>query len=192
MLLEEYLDGELSAADARAVEERAAREPELAAELSRLRGDREVRVKVWHLMEGDERAVEAVAGKVHASIERRECFGRLLRGLRMGGAAAACIMLGLTVGWMARTQPNNTHERVVEAPAVDSPAGGGIQFVGQLPPVQKQGYTVQLKDETGRVVATQAFPTQEQAREFAKDVGDWQERQNQVRNGNITFVGEKF
>ena len=78
MLLEDYLDGELSAADARALEERSVRELELANELNRLRADRQIRVKAWRSMEGSEKAVAAVAGRVAASIQRRESFAFLI------------------------------------------------------------------------------------------------------------------
>ncbi|HWB54255.1 MAG TPA: hypothetical protein VG722_08680, partial [Tepidisphaeraceae bacterium] len=59
-------------------------------------------------------------------------------------------------------------------------------------PVSARGYDVQLKDEGGHVVAVQHFQTLEQARQFVQDVGQWQQRQEQMHNGNVTFVSDQF
>ena len=192
MLLEEYLDGELSAADARALEERSLREPALASELARLRADRQIRAKAWRAMEGDEAAVAAVAGRVVASIERRESFTFLLRGLRIGAAAAACIVLGLTVGFFAKS---------ANPAASDFPSSSSSTL--RLPLCRKRlprfnrrqsarGYDVNLKDESGKVVAVQHFTNLDQARQFVQDVGQWQQDQDKMHNGNVTFVADQY
>jgi anti-sigma factor RsiW len=193
MLLEEYLDGELSAADARALEERSLREPALASELNRLRADRQIRAQAWRAMEGDEAAVTAVAGRVIANIERRESFTFLLRGLRIGAAAAACIVLGLTVGFFARSA-NPAHPDSPEAlvpPSSDQTALPETVAAAHLPSAA-QGYDVNLKDEAGKVVAVQHFSNLDQARQFVQDVGQWQQHQEQMHNGNVTFVADQY
>jgi anti-sigma factor RsiW len=192
MLLEEYLDGELSAADARALEERSLREPALASELNRLRTDRQIRAKAWRAMEGDEATVAAVAGRVVANIERRESFSFLLRGLRIGAAAAACIVLGLTVGFFARSA-NPAHPLSPEAlipPSSDQTTLPETVAATRAPATQ--GYDVNLKDEAGKVVAVQHFSNLDQARQFVQDVGQWQQHQEQMHNGNVTFVADQY
>lgn len=185
ILLEEYLDGELSAADARALEERAVREPELAAELNRLKGDRQIRAKVWRMMEGDEAAVAAVANRVASSIQRRTSYAHLIRGLRIGFAAAACVVLGLGIGFVARS--SNSGQSPV---AVGPNQSGKIAFTGTLPS-QEPGYNVQFKDQTGKVVAVQHFQSLDEARQFVQDVSQWQERQQQMHEGNIVNVADQ-
>ncbi|HEY1685211.1 MAG TPA: zf-HC2 domain-containing protein [Tepidisphaeraceae bacterium] len=193
MLLEEYLDGELSAADARAVEERSVHEPELGKELARLKTDRGIRLQAWRSMEGDELAVESVAGKVAATIQRRESHTFLLRGLRIGAAAAACIVLGLSVGFFARQPASN--QITAQAPVATKTADSDrIVFTGQVPSQMPsaRGYDVRLKNDAGEVVAVQHFDNIEQARQFVQDVGTWQQRQEQMHSGNVSLVSDQY
>lgn len=190
MLLEEYLDGELSAADARAVEERAVHEPQIAAELNRLRADRQTRAICWRTMEGDAATVATVAGRVSASIQRRESFFHLMRGMRIGAAAAACIAVGLTVGFFAHTSSSPQQAaRTSQASNQDH-----IVWTGRLAsaPQSPAGYNVELRDETGAVVATQHFKTLEQAMQFQQDVAQWQQQEQQMHNGNVNLAAAQF
>lgn len=191
MLLEEYLDGELSAADGRAVEERCVRELELASELNRLRGDRQIRAQAWRAMEGDDAAVEAVAGKVATVIARRESHVRLMHGLRIGFAAAACVIIGLGAGFFARSpHPTNVATTANPPPNSDRIVMTNRPASSEPPPA---GYDVKFTDpQTGKVVAVQHFASMEQAHQFIQDVGQWQEQQEQMHNGNVSLVADQY
>jgi hypothetical protein len=76
----------------------------------------------------------------------------------------------------------------IQQVATNSDDHGQINFVGKVAsPAQ-----VQLTDDTGRVVAVQHFESMDKANEFAKDIQAWQERQQQMRSGNVMMTGGKF
>ena len=193
-LLDQYLDGALSDDEERALETRLRAEPALAAELSRLKSDRDLRKLMWQGIEtGVERSVQPLLMRVEAALDRRENWKMRIARFRVPAAAAACILVGFMAGWVGRTSP------------MAGPGGGAmarndvepnreIQFPGISLPRGRAAtaYDVALKDEAGKVVAVQHFENLEKAREFADDLGHWQERQTQAQNGNVVLVGDRF
>src|SRR5439155_8284378 len=126
-------------------------------ELARLRGDRELRGRVWQSMQADDAAVARVMDKIDASLERREAWNWRLRALRMVSAAAAMLLIGFGSAWLMQ------HGRV------PAPGGNNVNIAGDqggIRVIQRQ-FEVALRDETGRVIAVQRFDTLEKARAFA-------------------------
>lgn len=193
-ILEMYLDDALSDQDLAAVAKRLADEPVMAAELERLRGERDLRRQLFASMEPTDAAVERLLGRVDESIRRRTWWERQLKWGRWATAAAACVVFGFTAGYLGRsTSPQQGTGIAVNPTApveqvADSGEHGQINFVGRVAgPAQ-----VQLTDDSGKVVAVQHFESMDKAKEFANDIQAWQERQQQMRNGNVIMTGGKF
>lgn len=195
-LLEMYLDDALSDGELAAMAQRIAEEPELAAELENLRVQRELRSRVWAALEPGDAAVERLLGRVDESVRRRTNLERQLRWGRWIGAAAACILVGFTTGYMGRGGSSgeqgsaniamNSNNQIVQGMQV-ADSGGHINFVGKVPTAQ-----VQLTDDSGKVIAVQPFESMDKANEFVSDIQAWQDRQKQMQNGNVVLMGGKF
>jgi anti-sigma factor RsiW len=200
-ILEMYLDDALSDQDLAAVARRLADEPVMAAELERLRGERELRRQFFASLDPSDAAVERLLGRVDESIRRRTGWERQLKWGRWAAAAAACVALGFTTGYLGRSSApmSGTGVAVTSNPAVPveqvaentDDTHGHIIFPGQhVPPTVPAA--VQLTDDSGRVVAVQHFESLDKAKEFANDIQTWQERQRQMQNGNVVMMGGKF
>jgi anti-sigma factor RsiW len=202
-ILEMYLDDALSDQDLAAVARRLADEPVMAAELERLRGERDLRRQFFATLDPSDAAVERLLGRVDESIRRRTGWERQLKWGRWAAAAAACVALGFTTGYLGRStssQPgpnvavNTDGQQPVQQVAENNnpdDTHGKIFFPGQrvAPTVPA---AVQLTDDAGRVVAVQHFESLDKAKEFANDIQAWQERQRQMQNGNVVMMGGKF
>jgi anti-sigma factor RsiW len=200
-ILEMYLDDALSDQDLAAVARRLADEPVMAAELERLRGERDLRRQFFASLDPSDAAVERLLGRVDESIRRRTGWERQLKWGRWAAAAAACVALGFTTGYLGRSSAPMSGPGVAVNTDVTQPVQqvaentdnthGQITFTGQrvAPTVPA---AVQLTDDTGRVVAVQHFESIDKAKEFANDIQTWQERQRQMQNGNVVMMGGKF
>lgn len=194
-LLEAYLDDGLSDQDLARVALRLSKEPELAAELERLRGEREMRKAVWASLEPREAEVEHLLGRVDEAVRRRAWWERQARWGRWGAAAAACIVFGFTTGWFGRGPA--AVDPMVQRPTGPVPqvagTGGGGGDPGRLIGSRgSQMYQVQLTNDSGQVIAVQTFDSLEKARAFAADLQSWQDRQRQMQSGNVVLTGGKF
>ena len=177
--LESFLDGAQDAFDSDELRGRLARETELAAALGHLRGERALRQRVWAGMEPTDEAVERLMTRMKGATKRGGAWGV---SWRIGSAVAACAAIGFFAGWkmkairtveMARSDVSSVH-----------PVGPKVETV--------VSYQVALKDEYGHVTAVQNFDSLEKAREFASDLGRWQERQHQMRDGAAVVVADRF
>jgi hypothetical protein len=129
-LLEDCLDGELSPGESERLHARLEKEPELAEVLDELRGERAARSAVWASLEPSEGHANRFAERVIATAKRQERKSRFWQVGRFGSAAAACLVLGVFLGWIGRdrgitnypgpTAPINPH--IVVAPAAPMPA----------------------------------------------------------------------
>ena len=199
-ILEMYLDDALSDQELAAVARRLADEPVMAAELERLRGERDLRRQFFASLDPSDAAVERLLGRVDESIRRRTGWERQLKWGRWAAAAAACVALGFTTGYLGRStspQPgpnvavNTDGQQPVQQVAENTnDAHDQINFVGKVAPTVPAA--VQLTDDAGRVVAVQHFESLDKAKEFANDIQAWQERQRQMQNGNVVMMGGKF
>jgi hypothetical protein len=55
-----------------------------------------------------------------------------------------------------------------------------------------KGYQVALVDQNDQVKAIQTFDSLEKADEFTRDMKQWQERQQQLRQGAVVIVADQF
>ena len=169
-LLEAHLDGALTPRDLETLAGRLAAEPALAAALSRLRAERDVRRAVWASYEPSDEAAEAVAAAAVASAASRDRLRRAATVARRTTAAAAVIALAFAGGWMARGRTGRDASPPVRRAAADdrpfASSGAG----------DNRSFPVALTDEHGNVVAVQRFDDPQKAREFAEDVDRWQSR----------------
>jgi anti-sigma factor RsiW len=184
-LLDNYLDEALSQEEVRAVEARLT-EPEMAAELARLRDARQLRLQVWKSLEPSQSQVDRLMQRVESSLDRRSRFSFVLNNLRVIGAAAACILIGILTGWLGRSEPGLEH-----LAGMSDPNAANVHVVSQsLVPQRKPAYQVALRDAAGNIVAVQYFDTLENAKKFAAQINQLRNQQ-QGDNENV-IVGDRF
>ncbi len=162
-LLEAYLDGELPPEQLGQLRLRLAAEPVLIAALDQLRSQRALRMQVWRQMEPETSVAEDVLSRLHAS-SSRPVRSRSWRVVQYISAAAACIVVGFTVGWIGRGRTP-----VPADMAGTSVNPGGMQFVNQsaAPRFAAPGsYQVVVTDDAGHPVAVRKFNSLEDARRF--------------------------
>jgi anti-sigma factor RsiW len=169
-LLESYLDGQSDGEELAGLRRRLEREPELAAMLEQLRGERSLRLGVFASYEPDDIQAKRVTAELQRAMRRRAYRWAPLRRFAYGAAAAAAIVLAFLAGagWMGSTNKNG-------------------QVVAE-PPV----YKVELRDETGKVLAEQQFNSLDKAREFSDDLQQWRYRQERLLNGDVTIRSDQF
>jgi len=184
-LLELYLDGELPPEEARALEARMAAQPELAEAMRQLRSERKLREGYFGALEPQEVAVIEIAGRAlahaHQVVAMRRARRRWLAATSMrvfgyASAAAALLVIGLLLGRLA-------HQNV---PPTSHANGGPTQ------PAMTAVYNVSITDESGKVVGVQKFKSLDEAQRFSEDLQNWQDRQEQLRNGQVTLRSAKF
>lgn len=208
-LLENFLDGELDAAQSAALATRLASDPALANALQAVSVERAARQKIYESFEADtssEAMQASIARSLKQAATRETLTTNLRRGLRFGTGAAACLVIGLGVGWVARG-PGSTHsahsanssqieDRVAENMSPDDglPNKPDLRLTAADLAQSRgtDGFNVAISDDMGRVVAEQHFKTLNEARDFSSDLSRWQTRQRQVRTGDVKLVGDDF
>lgn len=103
-LLEEYLDEALSSADASRVQMRLAYEPQLAAMLDELRAQRATRAAMWSSLEPSDANVKQFTAKVKVAARKQDMWYRVGHAARFGSAAAACLLVGVFIGWLGQSR----------------------------------------------------------------------------------------
>ena len=101
-LLEEYLDEALEPVEMERVRVRVSEDPAFAAACDELRAERRSRAAVWTSLEPSDRAVRECTQRVLVSTRRNVFWHQVGQFARFGSAAAACLLMGLFVGWMGR------------------------------------------------------------------------------------------
>jgi hypothetical protein len=138
--LEDYLDGTLAPDESVALHARLADDADLDAALGELAEQRASRAAAWATLEPTQDAADRFAERVIAATRRQERQSRLWRAGRFGTAAAACVLLGLFMGWLGRDRDNpatltNTFDPgvgVVVGPPVPMPAPVPAASLGVL------------------------------------------------------------
>lgn len=172
-LLEACLDGELPSGEAESLRARLGREPGLAAELDQLRAERASRVAAFAGMEGDEGIADRLIARARVQVDAPAKRQWRMPWRYAAAAAAACLVLGFVAGQWLDMQ---------DAPGIT-----------RLTPVaHESSYRVAITDEDGQVIAIQKFDSLEQATEFSDDLRQWQERQEQIRNGQVIVRSAHF
>jgi hypothetical protein len=130
----------------------------------------------WKSLEPTDAEARTVADRICSAARRREsraCTWRWWRGI---ASIAACVALSFTAGWIL-------HSHHASSSTSHLIAGN---------PNKTNLFHVSLTDERGRVTAVQPFESMEKAREFARDVGQWQEREIQVHKGTPVILADRF
>lgn len=109
-LLEEYLDDALDTGEIARVRGRLADEPALAAALNEIRMQRDVRQAAWADFEPAEQQARQFASATIREARRQDNWRRVARYSRFGSVAAACVLVGIFVGWLGRDgRPSGFH-----------------------------------------------------------------------------------
>ena len=188
MLLESYLDDELSANEVEALRERLIEEPDLADALVELRAARGARQKVFGAMEPGELAVSDVVASVQKTVRNRLRWNTRVRESLRYVAAAACVTIGVMIGSKA-TQPAMPPLSVGPGAVATSggPAGNAapsaspwnypgpampVQFEPIYQPVQPRETprVVVLRDARGEIVAAYPMENAAEARRFIDEL----------------------
>jgi hypothetical protein len=101
-LLEDYLDGALTPEESERLRARLAEQSVLAATLDELRDQRAARAVLWASLEPREDEAGRFAERVIIAARRQDRQSRVWRVGRFGTAAAACVLLGVFMGWLGR------------------------------------------------------------------------------------------
>ncbi len=188
-LLEAYLDDELSTDEVDALRERLIEEPQLASALAGLRESRSVRQKVYASLEPGELTVTDAVADVQTSVRNRLRWRRTMSDVLRYSAAAACLVIGLTVGsqFNGQSQPNpyqqadNNDRPLIAGPFgannYQSPPMTDRLVLGEDPgpasPVRFEPLTprtVVLKDPQGRIIAATEFASAAEAMQFIEEL----------------------
>jgi anti-sigma factor RsiW len=162
-LLETYLDGEVTGADADALQHRLQAEQELSAALDDLRAQRMIRQSVWQSLEPDQKSADQLAWRISGAMQTQQQTPprrtwNTWQFARFGSAAAACIVLGFFVGWVGRGHHANVSTVVSPASHID--ATDSVAQVQMVP----------VTNEYGQVVAWQPFKDPNDAKAFVEDL----------------------
>jgi len=207
-LLDRYLDNDLSEAELVGVEARIANDPELAAELARLREHRALRVEAFASMEATDLEAQQLQWYIRGAMHQQEKAGReamrITDRLGFGGwvggltRVAAVLVLGVVVGYAIRgpSQPLGSGPVAggpvgyVPGAAAGDAAGSRPVLIGNTP--AEANFAVNVMDPFGNVVAVQKFRTMQEAREFADELNRMQQRQRQLKNTGVRLIGDDF
>jgi anti-sigma factor RsiW len=176
--LEMFLDRGLTAGEQAALEARLRQDPALADAIDELRSQRMTRLAVWRSLEPSDREIDHLAATITSAARRDELRRRRAVALKWVSAAAASILLGIGAGWFGR--------------AVMAPPEPATSVPVATAPAEDNLVRVAITDESGNVLAVQKFDSIDRAREFTRDVRQWQQRQRQVQDGNMILVGDRF
>ena len=170
--LEEYLDEALGEQEASALGRRLGEEAGLAGALEEIRAGRALRRQLWGQMEDevDAAAVQRVFFQVRRRARRQQSLQRVTQSLRYVAAVAACVLAGIWIG------SNKSPSPIPVNPVAST----------------NRVYQVTVMDDSGRAVAYQHFDSLDGAVGFAKEWNRFQERQQQIVNGHIVLVADRF
>jgi anti-sigma factor RsiW len=184
-LLEDYLDDALSPVQVEHVARRLAEEPELALAMHELRASRVLRAAVWRSLEPSAAGAASVAGRV-AGVVRADARRRNAQRSLWAAGSAAAVAAVFVIGWSTR----------MSAPAIQPPSNPTvIAHVTQPAPaaVRPAGvYHVTLVDQHGRLLPAQKFAKADDARQFARDLLQYEDRRREAEQGGAMLVSDHF
>lgn len=175
--LDSELDGSLPLKESAEFRARLAQDALLAGAQDDVRAERAARSTFWASLEPGEHEADALADRIlAAAVEARgQKRAAAWPGWRRLAAIAACVVVGFATGWAAHSHRLN----VAHGDSTTNSQPGGA-------------FEVALTDDHGHEVAVQRFDSADKAREFARDVRQWQERAIKVRTGTPVIVGDRF
>jgi anti-sigma factor RsiW len=173
--IDAWLDGELSAAEAESLQRRIGEDPALAAALAEGRSGRDLRRTAWEAQEASisPEAAHAVGDRIIEILNRRNRYARRKSRLVRAGALAACLILGVGVGWVGRpwlASPPRTASAPSATPVV---------------------YQVLLTDADGHTLV-QPFDSAAKARAFAADLQQWQAYQHGLGRARLITIADRY
>ena len=183
-LLETYLDGELSPAEAAALRERLGASEELSGALAMLRAERATRGVVWRSFEPSALEVDRLTDRLERSIGQpvHPLLDRIIRIGRVVTAAAACLVMGIAIG------------RIGNGPGpVIAPGGGSGQVAGaggSSAPAEVPADVI-FTDDTGRIFV-QRFKSAAAARQFVEELNNLRQQQIREAAGGAPQAPEQF
>ncbi|WP_428940217.1 anti-sigma factor family protein [Fontivita pretiosa] len=213
VLLEQWLDGELSEEQSQSLRQRLAAEPQLAQELDRLRSQRELRARFWQEIEPGDLEVQTLIDNVRRAVRREQVWATRLHTLRRVSGIAASIAIVFMAGWMTRgklqfgllsaADPHAPSQFVwMHNPTIINPSP-----IGLLPPNNNSGivqaaaptvaagaprhggaYQVYIVDASGRIVHTMPLDQMLDPRQFTSELTRWQQQQAQT-SGEMSDSG---
>lgn len=185
-LLQAYLDGEMPISECEGLWRRLAVEEELTTELDRLRGETATRQVVWSSLEPNDDALTQLQDTILREARRQEARARVSGSLRTILTAAACVMIGIGLGWMGHDRWGVLWRGAAVTATQQAGYGGG-------PGLGLGGggkFVVTVRDSSGRVVAAPQFATFDEARQFADDLAKAQANRGGIHE--VVPAGDQF
>jgi hypothetical protein len=182
-ILEAFLDGGLSEAQAEAVRQRLASDPTFSHALNELIAERDTRDRFYATLQRHDSAEDQVVGRLLGGVERaldqherREMARSDRRRMaRYISAAAACVLFSFSAGWIGHRHSSDRAPfggafggALLSDQQAAAPSGTGIGTL--VSNVRPSGVDVTLTDSLGRILGVQHFDSLDEARNFARDV----------------------
>jgi len=184
-LLQAYLDGEMPINECEGLWRRLAVEEELTAELDRLRAEAATRQVVWSSLEPNDDALTQLQDNILREARRQEAHARFSGSLRSIIAAAACVMIGIGLGWMGHDHWAGLWRGTIVTATHQASLGGGPG-----PTLGGGKFVVPICDSSGRVVAAPQFNTFDEARQFIDDLAKAQANRGGAHE--VVPAGDQF
>lgn len=193
-LLEAYLDDALPADEVERAAHRLSEDLALLAALQSMRAERTARAAVFTSLEPTPAEADAIAKNIIRAARRSRLIGVGWRASQFAAAVAASILLGLGGGWFIWGRSHVSPSQAFPTVAVNNipsvaPQPVADSSIANLPPGP---YQVALTDEHGNVLAVQKFNHLDEAKQFANDLGQAEERGQNVQNGKAMLVADHF
>lgn len=103
-IIESWLDGEISEAQATALRDRISADPQLAQTVDRLRSERSLRTGIWQTMEPSDKQAEMLVSNIRRAVRKEDLIDGRLRTLRKFASAAAVVALVFGAGWISHSR----------------------------------------------------------------------------------------
>jgi anti-sigma factor RsiW len=196
-LLDSYLDGELPMSECEGLWRRLAVEPELAAELDRLRADAATRQIVYSSLEPADDILASLQRNILKSARKESLRATYNRYVRRFATIAACLLFGVSIGWWGNaTYPTFAHGWLTPGGNSSMASAGntllGVAPVTSVPAAPHGKFIVNIRDGSGQVIATQQFNTYDEAKQFVDDYAKSQAGRSESHGSPVAPVGDKF
>jgi anti-sigma factor RsiW len=193
-LLDSYLDGEMPMSECEGLWRRLAVEPELSAELDRLRAESAVRQIVYSSLEPADEILAQIQRNILKGARKQSLMATYNRYVRVIATVAACLLFGFAFGWWGHDRYPMFAHGWLTGSGNNSIATIGSPFtIAPVAPAAPQGkFIVNIRDGSGNVIATQQFNTYDEAKQFVDDYSKSQAARNDTHGTPAAPVSDKF
>jgi hypothetical protein len=194
-LLQAYLDGEMPMSECEGLWRRLAVEQALAAELDQMRAEVATRQVVWTSLEPGDSTLAELEKNILRGARKQNLRTMSSRAFRRLATVAACLLFGFGIGWWGRDKyPGLNIENNL---AVHDPSGTKVADVPGLTspftPAPAAKFMVNIRDASGKLIASPQFNTYEEAKQFADDFARQQAARSESRDvPTVPSTSEKF